>query len=394
MMTWSIIWAFSTLVHFGGPASAPDSLLRDFYLTETRMGYHMLDLDTAYNHGSSYGWGSTYFLQAEILAYEATRDTALLSHFVHMANIMLARRDDSLNFSDWKGEVGPGWSTRRRWNPKLGTNVNGAAPMRDLVEDANIVYPYLRFSEIVLADSSRPSRFVASAKYYIHQSEKVIQHHIASEWRADWRRFAFPKGSPMWCDGVNVPNNYEALVGSDLLILYRLTNKKEYLTIASVIAEHLKESLTLTKEGCYVWRYWSGKGMMGWSASDSLSVNTPSSNGQSSIEDISHGGVDVSFMIDCYESQLVFDKTDMVRITNTFQKAVNRGAYLSYDLEGKGQDDAATYKSPFGGWLRLARFDQSIPSVFYRIYYPHIRASDELGRLSLLVQLLRNMTLR
>ena len=148
------------------PASTPDSLVKAFYATEKQLGFHFLDKNKDYNHTSDFGWGATYYLQAELMAYRTTHDTTLLTHFVHVADAMLTDRDDFVGQRDYRGAVAPGWSTERQWNPKLGQNVNGVAPMRDLAQDANIVCPYLQFCEIVFADTAQLRIYKAKAEYY------------------------------------------------------------------------------------------------------------------------------------------------------------------------------------------------------------------------------------
>ena len=266
------------------------------------------------------------------MAYRTTHDTTLLTHFVHVADAMLTDRDDFVGQRDYRGAVAPGWSTERQWNPKLGQNVNGVAPMRDLAQDANIVCPYLQFCEIVFADTAQLRIYKAKAEYYLRESQVVVDYYLDNDWDSNWQRFVFPKGSPVWCDGVNVPNNYEALMGSDLLMLYKLDDDSKYLNLAAELAEHLKESLITVGDSEYVWPYWSGKSEAGWSAGEDLSVNTPSRGPQSYLEDISHGGVDLSFMEDCYDNHFVFNRTDMNRFVGTFQGIVDRNTFLAPDL--------------------------------------------------------------
>lgn len=373
-------------------ASPPDSLVKAFYAAENKIGFRFLDSDTGANHLSAYAWGYKYFLDAELMAYNVTKDTALLSHFVHLADVILAHRDDYVGQSDYKGVIGPGWSTERRWSLKLGKMLNWVEPMRDLGEDANIVYPYLRFCKIVLADSAHLSKFVGKAKHYLDEAQKVIDFHIADEWNSGWQRFIFPKGSPIWCDGLNVPNNYEAMIGSDLLILYELKRTPAYLNIVTVMAQHMRESLIAVDGDEDVWRYWSGKSETGWSASENLSLHSPSHDPQVFLEDISHGGVDLSFMEDCYENHLAFNQTDMQHIANAFQKIVNRKTYFAHDLNGKGGDpnDWKYYNIALNGWLRLCQFDKSIYWAYYSIYFSKLNAPVDLGRLFLLASLMEN----
>lgn len=373
----------------------PDSLIRDYYKLECKIGFHFLDDDTVYNHVSAYGWGDTYFLQADLIAYKVTHDTTLLSHFVHVANIVLAHRDDFIDFADWKGIVSPGWSTGRRYVPKLGKGINDGPPMHDLVEDANIVYPYIEFYQVVSADSTKVRGYISKAQYYLGEAEKVIDYHITNDWDANQQRFTFPKGSPIWCDGVNVPNNYEAGVGEDLILLYNIEHSAKYLAILTSIAQHLKQSLSMVNNDEYVWHYWSGKGGQGWTARDNISTNTPNHDPQLGIEDINHGGVDMSFVVDCYQNGIVFGQSDMQRFTNIFMGVIDKKTFLAHDLNGKGgaPNDARYYLSALSGWLRLCQFDKRIYWAFYSIFYQIPKPYLDIHRLFLLASLMQHWPL-
>ena len=180
-------------------------------------------------------------------------------------------------------------------------------------------------------------------------------------------------------------------MGSDLLMLYKLDDDSKYLNLAAELAEHLKESLITVGDSEYVWPYWSGKSEAGWSAGEDLSVNTPSRGPQSYLEDISHGGVDLSFMEDCYDNHFVFNRTDMNRFVGTFQGIVDRNTFLAPDLTRKSSnpDEAAHYGSALNGWLRLCRFDKGIYWSFYTIFYQNSKPTRDLeGRLFLLASLI------
>jgi hypothetical protein len=353
-----------------------DSLILQYKAIEQKLLPSTFKLlrDTLYNSWGYYSWSLSYFLNDEIIMFQETKDSSYLEEFVKIADTMLTRRDDRIGLVDWHGKSEAGWSSRRRWNPKLNKNVNNGPPMRDLAEDACIVHPLLLFAKTIFKGGTKQPGLLITAKKYLKEAEEVMQVHINDEWDAKNNEFKFPKGSPIWADGINVPFNYEAEAGRNLLLLFQLTGNKKYLNICTIIARKLKKEM-IKLDKCYLWHYWGGRGYNGWAVTDSISVNTPKSIGQNSYEDLSHGSIEVAFMLDCSEANLIFDYKDVQMLKNTFIKRIDKHTYLATDVYGTADSvNGKLFHGPFD-WLRLAESDMGIFKTFYNLFYKNKKNS-------------------
>ncbi len=377
---------FGWCVACSGDMPKIDSLQRDYTRIEKKCNLESIKPDTNYNFTGNYAWGLSYFLMAKLIVFEKTRDEKELTSFIQLAHILLSRMDHGIGLRDWNNIIGYGWSSRRRWDPTQKKNVNNGLPMRDLVEDAMITYPLLRFSEVVSSDSSALRNYVQTAREFASSAEMVMEEHIREQWDGAGGHFYFPKNSPIWSDGVNVPHNYEAQAGRCLLLLYRVTKKEEYIQIVRTLASNFKKDLT-AKGKNYVWYYWGGKGYRGWSTGEGVSTHTPSHSGSTSVEDVGHGGLDIHFMIDCYYANIVFDKNDIDMLTNTFTAVIDKQTYLADNVIGAG--DSKSRGAPVFYWIRFAEFRPSVYNTFFDIFYKDKVLDSTYGNAYLVANLIK-----
>jgi hypothetical protein len=338
--------------------------------------------DTLRNSSGRYSWYVSYILNADLLMYRATNDQQYLLRFIRVAGKVLSNRDDKIGLYDWQQKLGEGWSESQVWNPKKHKNAP-SKPVRDLVNDAIICRPLLDFALIVKKEALHSLDSLAN--YYATESEKTIIYHIKDSWSPLRGVFYFPKGSPWWLDGANVPMNYVAQTGSDMIFLYKLTGKLYYIEFAKILADSLKKDMSIV-DSCYIWRYWGGQGDRGWIEKDSVSINTPCFiGGHKAVEDIGHAGIDIEFIIDCYENDILFAKQDINMIINTYTKEIDKGTYNAYNLSGSLKDD--TKIIPSYKWLRLTQYEPSILASFYTKYLHTAIINDGFGNAFLLANM-------
>jgi hypothetical protein len=340
-----------------------DSIIVVYNRLTTPLVDKFLCCDTLRNSFGDYAWNVSYILNADLLMYRATNEKQYLLRFIKIADKIISNRDDKIGLYDWQQKLGEGWSESRAWDPKLNKNVQ-SKPMRYLINDAIISRPILNFALVVTKQALHS--FDSIAKYYTSEAEKTITYHIKESWSPIRGVFYFPKGSPEPNDGANVPMNYSAQTGSDMILLHKLTGKIYYKNFAELLADSLKKNLSFV-DSCYIWNYWGGQGDRGWTEKDSVSINTPRYGGHKCIEDIGHAGIDIEFIVDCYENDILFSKQDVSRIINTYKKKINKGTYNAYNLSGSGKND--TKIIPSYKWLRLVHYEPAILSSFYTKYF-------------------------
>lgn len=363
-----------------------DSLINRYNILEKNLRKGFLKSDTTYNFTGGYAWGVANLLRAEVIMYKATLNPNYLDWFGMLADEVVLHRDDKMGLQDWRKRSGQGWSSTRRWDPKSAKNINGGPPVRDLVEDAVVCSSLLSFSEVVMRDSARLRYLMPKARQYIDQAEAVMKAHIADEWNEKTQHFYFPKGAPIWCDGVNVPHNYEAQAGSALILLSRLTHNDYYRKLAQTLASNLKRDLLLVND-TYLWYYWGGEGYDGWKKEEGVSLNTVESSGQKSVEDVNHGGLEVSFILDCVHDGIVFKEEDVRLLLSTFKLKINKQTYLAQSVDGSGgSKDKPWLAYP---WLLLTEYDTSLYPVFYKFLYQGAKLPDNFESSYLLASLVK-----
>lgn len=311
------------------------------------------------NANSSFTWGESYVMDSYLYMYETTHDRYYLNKFVVHADGVLSWRDNLKGYKDYKGQSLPGWST-----------ISNGKKMHFPVEGM-ITYPMAKFAYMVYKDSDLVS-YKSTADRYIKAVKKSIKI-FDNTWvdNGTTGYYIYPKGSPIWCDGIEVPFNQYLTLARSQLYMYLATNNVFYLHRVTKMAQHFKNNLTLDPTiNAYKWLYWYRNGLNGWSASENRSINTPNYTGYTSAEDLSHGAIDIQFAYEAYQAGIVFNEQDMVRFGNTIEKVLTRpDATFATNVDGIGTADITSF--PYGGignYLYLHEFAPSVYTKCYTIY--------------------------
>jgi hypothetical protein len=142
-----------------------------------------------------------------------------------------------------------------------------------------------------------------------------------------------------------VPFNQQLAAGGAFIVLWKLTGNSGYQQKAEGLARHFKGHLRMDSTGGYEWDYWYGKGLARYR----------------SLEDISHGAIDVDFAVRAAQESLVLSRDDIVRFVL---------AFFRYTNSSEGNVEQA--RDAAGRWLELAGLDCR---VYHRVF-PHLMAKD------------------
>ncbi|MEU4229123.1 hypothetical protein AB0F17_32915 [Nonomuraea sp. NPDC026600] len=197
--------------------------------------------------------------------------------------------------------------------PALGVTQCVSPPVIFTVHTGMITYPIATFVRLV---KTRPelasnSRYQAKAQEYLEAVQAAVAVHDA-EWRETADRggyFVWNKGTPLAYDGTAQPNNQTLALGKTYAELAMATGDPIYSDRVQRLANTFSRELKLdTADNAYTWSYWPtyGRTYQGYTASQNISVYTPSGTGAKQIEDLSHGAIDVEFVAAALRSRLAF----------------------------------------------------------------------------------------
>ncbi len=235
-----------------------------------------------------------------------------------------------------------------------------------------IYYPLLRFAEIVKADP-KLSEFVPAADRFVKAADESYE-----EAKDHWRNgpgkdegyyITCKRGGPFPYDNVPEPFNYLGMHVSSELALHRLTGKAFYLDQARRMANLFKNRMKLVEGDRYIWYYWYEPINTGYSREDDISDNYPSMPPKPSIEDASHATLNVLLILNAARAGIVFDKTDLRRVANTFLKNV----YVPGEARFNGRVDGVRSSEKYEmvsvtGWLPLTEVDPKVYDACREVY--------------------------
>lgn len=306
------------------------------------------EFDLAINNGNGYSksfndagtlaWAESYLLDSYLEIYESTGDEKYLKKFIKQANDVISNTDQARKINDYKGRERVGWSATKYTIDNK--------PMVFVVHTGMIVYPFLKFALIVKNKSLRDYENVA--KDYITFSQLAIKE-FDNQYKFDTTKnegfYLWEGDEPLKTDlKAPIPLNYQTALGRCLLLLYILTNDKNYLEKAEGIARYFKNNLVL-EDGRYIW---------GYRADIKKYLQ---------VEDISHGAIDLEFAVLAFKTGIVFNYNDMLKFANTFKKLQKNDGFYKFLNATDGKTENPYVNAPgdqsdaVGRWLDLSEFD-------------------------------------
>lgn len=128
----------------------------------------------------------------------------------------------------------------------------------------------LRFAQIVKENDL--TEYMDTADSIIEESIKIIESH-EEQWinvSSTEGYYIFPKDSPFYLDGVEIPINEAAIFGSALVRLYSLTKQNVWINRALKMWNRWRNSFALDEFGYITYPYVTGDWRNGWTELDAV----------------------------------------------------------------------------------------------------------------------------
>ena len=258
---------------------------------------------------------------------------------------VLSNRDDKIEKKDYKNELVPCWGTNRY--------TKDSEWMHFVAHTGMITYPILDFVKLVR--ESGIEKYYDSALSFLQQVEESIEYHN-KDWKVD--HYIYPED--FYKRDYIIPISQQAAMGRSLILIYKLTEKEEYLNKTKYLARFIKDnSIKENDTGGYILRQGFIPGR-----------NTP----ESKIVDISHASVTIHFAYLAYKNNIIFNKKDMQRFAKTIKHlAVNNDNHFPKLLDGTGNFD---YEITAGQYVFLVEFDEDIYNSIVDLFFNHLKIDN------------------
>lgn len=281
-------------------------------------------------HPSLMAWGMHYLARACLDMYEVTNETLWLDRAINIT-------DYFVKYSDVNGDGEPSWGA---YNESWGGSSLGLAEWT--VWDGVISLAIIEVAKTIRYDpnlSSDPN-LSAKADAYVELVRRVVLRH-----RDSWTQVG-PGQGYYWDDPAEDLGPYVngfAALGEVELILAELTGDPSFLDRPSQMANYVISSMRYDHvEDLYVWDY---------------------KIGSAPAEDISHGSIDLEFLLVANGMGLV-DDVHIRRICNAYERRIwqvpnilNESFPLAMRVDGSGDEDYTIYSR---GWMLLSTYEPKI----------------------------------
>lgn len=238
-----------------------------------------------------------------------------------------------------------------------------------------IIYePLLRLAELVKSKSELKD-LNAAADRLVRAAEESYADATERLWRNGPNKdegyyLTCEKGESFPADNVGAPFNFQAKHVCAQLALFRLTGKKEYLERSVKMCNLFKNRLIYNAgSDLYVWNYWfEPMTTKGWTPEDSLSANVKYFKPAANVEDISHGTLDISMIVEANRAGVVFSDNDVKRFANTLLNNVLTPDRLGVRRTVDGKMDYPNYFNALHGWLELSGANPEVYKAIRQAY--------------------------
>jgi len=282
-----------------------------------------------------FAWGLHYEIRSYVDLYKLTNDIRWLYRAINRCEYLYSVRDVN-------NDGIPSWGN---YNETYGNSRYAREGYREFgVWDGVISTAFMDVVQTILFTDvlKKNATLRARAEKYL---EVVIT--IINRYHAYWTRVSHDEGYYWDCPSGDVVgpivNRFSAL-GIAEIKLYEVTGNSTYLSRPLAMATFLKKRLSI-RGGCYLWTYRLSYGMF------------PPSD----YEDISHGAIDLEFMLLAFKHKLAFSEEDVRRLVCTYKKFIWKG-FTSYPSLATKVDGSITqdYTRMSRNWVLLANFDPII----------------------------------
>ncbi len=298
--------------------------------SQTEERYNEILVEKPYDP-SLYAWGMQYLARGYLALFQLTHNRTWLERALEIT-------DYFERYSDVNGDGTPCWGN---YNETFGHARYGWREFT--VWDGVIALPMVEAAKLIWTDPSLSidPNLSEKAARYVNLAKAVVHYH-----RPCWTQVAEDEGY-YWDDTSEdigpVTNSFAAL-GCVEILLADLTGDPSFLERPRQMVKLMLEHMQYDPVGdLYVWGYRLG--------------SPPA-------EDISHGAIDLQFLLLAHSHGLLDDQ-HILRICNTHVKRIwqvpnllERGFPLSMRIDGTGNEDYTTYCR---GWVLLSDF---VPLIY------------------------------
>jgi len=209
--------------------------------------------------------------------------------------------------------------------------------------DGVITYPIALFIEAVKKSEALYERYGEKTDQYAD----LLQNHFLKKWEHVWVE---PAEIPNTVRPI--PHNQYLALGRTYLVMAAVADEPEaahYRDVAEKMGRYFKSKLRLTGQA-YTFAYWD-----------------PVEELSESADDVSHGGLSLSFCIEAANRDIVFSKQDMDRFAHTLLDQVWNGSLedpqFSRRVNGEGAQSSAGIL-----WPELCRYNDDLWKLLWAIF--------------------------
>lgn len=336
----------------------PRSALRSTF-DEVDQGFNGGDAyKDATNEQAFYAWQENYVLQSYVLMYRAHRDPYYLDKFVDHAATVLANRDSERGVTDYSGRSLPLWRNYEY-------SVNKAYPLVAADETGNVLFPLTMFARTVAATPKLRKKYGGRAAEYVTACARAVEAHneIYRDLGDGTATYFFPKGMPYPWDGIEYAQNKNLAMARSLLNLSSLTGVKAYRDKGLALGRFWQRDLQTLSDGSPFWTYQgrSTWGYRGWTVEDGISVNSPSFDGNTRIEDVAHAHLCIEYAEVAQAHHAFFSRSDLTGFARTLtqhalDKDVDGSPSVHVRIDGSEGTGNQQYELHTGLWLAVAPY--------------------------------------
>jgi len=297
------------------------------------------------------------------------------------ASNILKRTDNKLGIYTYDRQSSSQWSLGAFGN-------NHSVNIPYLVHDSSILDSLLQLAKQMDKDNILKLRYGNMYNDIIKIFEKNYDEHIKYLVTSSDDKFGivesgeayfiFPPGSPYEWDGVNLPFNMMNSYVRPLLIYSEITGNKKYknlaISIGTLFKRHLRNDI---ENKLVVWPYWWGLYDLGWTSGE-VSSNTPIhvAPREKGLSDVDHSSLDIRAVNSLFKRGLVFDYSDITRLSNTMKYNVDDNDYRS-PLLIDGSIKSANYNSIEYLWAEVSEFNDEANDILKSSlsYFPYVQDS-------------------
>ena len=338
------------------------------------------DASMARGGGENFGWVVGPYVGQCVQAYQAWKDPAWLDAAVQIADYAISK-------------MLPGPDGYKGWVGTYGNNTWADVH----VSDAILCHNMLALAELVLKDPDLKRKYGEAARKYVDLTQRDLfaKWDARGTWKEDgpyggyvqwdtfcskgepnvWKKAKTPDGQGEF-NAVSIPFNKQDHVGLCALRLYRITGDAKYRDKAQKIFAFEKSRMLLVDDSYYVWNYWEAfyPGDVDLAKKDTLHWMNVHGHRNYQAEQ-------AEMCVEAYHTGLVFDKTDIERMTHTNLKVMWNGAkadpqwinsngrlpepkYSEEQLKAIAAENAAAPEKAGTLWTCLLDFDQTARDLY------------------------------